>query len=346
MSRTKKQPNNELYKELGIDKQATPEDIKKAYRNLAKKYHPDKNPDDPTTTEKFQKISHAYSILSDPDKRKKYDKYGTVDEGEWDFEEFMDNCGINFDEMFQFEDMRDNAHPNHGLKLMVRRIGNDIKSYKKSSKGYKKKDEVMLANGLPFLIHGRGKGYKSLDTLNTKIKLFMESPGNWEQVANKKGDDDSINSDEYEEIEEDEEIEENDENDDDQKFMQNNLQMQMTLMNFIEDNIVGAGSKIKCAFCNKRVSEEDLGEHFGMNHEQEYNKSKYAKEIKWEKAKKGFQEMSKALKEGGNDDEDMDDILKKGGFDMNQLLEELMGMGGSLGMGGEGKKKKKKKRKN
>jgi curved DNA-binding protein len=66
----------DYYKILGLEKQASAEDIKKAYRKLAKKYHPDKNPNDKTAEEKFKELSEAYEVLKDPEKRKKYDKLG------------------------------------------------------------------------------------------------------------------------------------------------------------------------------------------------------------------------------------------------------------------------------
>lgn len=66
----------DYYKTLGVDKNAGLEDIKKAYRKLALKYHPDKNPDDKKAEEKFKKMSEAYAVLSDPEKRKQYDTFG------------------------------------------------------------------------------------------------------------------------------------------------------------------------------------------------------------------------------------------------------------------------------
>lgn len=64
---------NELYKRLGVAPTATDIEIKKAYRKLAKKLHPDLNPDDPQAEAKFKEINEAYETLSDPDKRKSYD---------------------------------------------------------------------------------------------------------------------------------------------------------------------------------------------------------------------------------------------------------------------------------
>ena len=66
----------DYYKILEIDKKATQADIKKAYRKLARKLHPDLNPNDKTAQEKFQRINEANEVLSDPEKRKKYDQYG------------------------------------------------------------------------------------------------------------------------------------------------------------------------------------------------------------------------------------------------------------------------------
>ena len=66
------------YKTLGVDKKASDEDIKKAYRKLARQYHPDRNPNDPSAEERFKEIQGAYSILSDPEKRKQYDSGGGI----------------------------------------------------------------------------------------------------------------------------------------------------------------------------------------------------------------------------------------------------------------------------
>jgi curved DNA-binding protein len=66
----------DYYKILGIDKSATPTDIKNAYRKLARKHHPDLNPNDKDAKKNFQQINEANEVLGDPEKRKKYDQYG------------------------------------------------------------------------------------------------------------------------------------------------------------------------------------------------------------------------------------------------------------------------------
>ena len=69
----------DYYKILGVAKTASDAEIKKAYRKLAMKYHPDHAKDDKSAEEKFKKISEAYAVLSDPEKRKQYDTYGSSD---------------------------------------------------------------------------------------------------------------------------------------------------------------------------------------------------------------------------------------------------------------------------
>src|SRR5664279_1560752 len=66
----------DYYKILGIDKSAGPKEIKNAYRKLARKFHPDLNPNDKDAKRKFQQINEANEVLSDPEKRKKFDQYG------------------------------------------------------------------------------------------------------------------------------------------------------------------------------------------------------------------------------------------------------------------------------
>lgn len=79
----------DYYKILELDKNASDADIKKAYRKLARKFHPDLNPNDETAKKKFQQINEANEVLSDPEKRKKYDKYGK----DWKHAEEFERAG-------------------------------------------------------------------------------------------------------------------------------------------------------------------------------------------------------------------------------------------------------------
>ena len=93
----------DYYDILGISKGASADEIKKAYRKMALKYHPDKNPDDKEAEEKFKKAAEAYEVLSDPDKKARYDQFGhSAFEGAGGF----GGGGMNMDDIFsQFGDI-------------------------------------------------------------------------------------------------------------------------------------------------------------------------------------------------------------------------------------------------
>lgn len=93
----------DYYKILGVSRNADDKAIKKAYRKLARQYHPDHNPDNPTAEQRFKEINEAHAVLSDPDKRAKYDKFGVDweryqqmgDAGGFDWSRWASNGGPN-----------------------------------------------------------------------------------------------------------------------------------------------------------------------------------------------------------------------------------------------------------
>ncbi len=88
----------DLYETLGVSKGAAQDEIKKAYRKLARQYHPDANPGDASAEERFKEVQHAYDVLSNPDKRKQYDRVGSTNG--------RGPGGVNF-EGFDFADLGD-----------------------------------------------------------------------------------------------------------------------------------------------------------------------------------------------------------------------------------------------
>ena len=86
----------DYYQILGVEKNASQDEIKSAYRKLAKKYHPDLNKDNPDAADKFKEVNEAYEVLGDEKKRQNYDQFGTADGSGADFSDFFKNGGFNF----------------------------------------------------------------------------------------------------------------------------------------------------------------------------------------------------------------------------------------------------------
>jgi len=121
----------DLYEVLGVSRNSSTEEIKKAYRKLALQYHPDKNPDDKTAEEKFKEVAEAYAILSDPEKRSRYDRYGhTATTGAGDFggfsniedifSAFGDIFGGGFGDLFGGGRRRHRRREDRGSDLQIR----------------------------------------------------------------------------------------------------------------------------------------------------------------------------------------------------------------------------------
>ncbi len=104
----------DYYEILGVSRDASDEEIKKAYRQLALKYHPDRNPDDPDAEERFKEIAEAYAVLSDPQKRAEYDRYGRV--GGMDNFDFHSPFEDLFDDIFSAFFGRDKGRRRRGRR--------------------------------------------------------------------------------------------------------------------------------------------------------------------------------------------------------------------------------------
>ncbi len=118
----------DYYETLGISRNATLEEIKTAYRRLALKYHPDKNPGDKTAEERFKQLSEAYQVLADTEKRQLYDLYGHsglagLDVGGFTgFEDIFSSFGEVFEDFFGFGRRRGRTRPQPGADLRHRVI--------------------------------------------------------------------------------------------------------------------------------------------------------------------------------------------------------------------------------
>ena len=125
----------DYYKVLGVDKSATQEDIRKAYRRLAKRFHPDINKEDANAKERFQEINEANEVLGDPQKRKKYDEYGEHWQHADEFEAQQRRHSENFGGFGGFGDFSGNKGNASGFSDFFEELFGDAIRQRRAGKG-------------------------------------------------------------------------------------------------------------------------------------------------------------------------------------------------------------------
>ncbi|MBQ0056842.1 MAG: molecular chaperone DnaJ [Bacteroidales bacterium] len=177
----------DYYEVLGVSKQASEDEIKKAYRKLAIKYHPDKNPGDKEAEEKFKQCAEAYEVLSNPEKRQRYDQFGFNDPGMGGFgggqgfnpfdifNSFFGGGGSGFSSFFGGDDEDGSAPRGSSIRVRVKVSLQDVCNGVEKRLKLKKYVQCAHCNGTGAkdgtaieqcpTCHGRGRIVKSMRTI-------------------------------------------------------------------------------------------------------------------------------------------------------------------------------------
>lgn len=177
------------YDILGIKKTATPEEIKKAYRTLATRYHPDKNPDDKSAEGKFKELNEAHQVLKDPQKKQNYDTFGDPD-GQPDLSGFSGFNTPDFDHVFRDVGGMDDFFKHFGVQFS-RRV--QARNADVVSDLHVSLEDVFHGNKIPVEITIPGTGVKKFSVdiprgSETGLRLKLAGKGSTQHATISAGD--------------------------------------------------------------------------------------------------------------------------------------------------------------